>query len=327
MSSWTDNSPVGNPAGRTAVGITTLVMAGSLLVFLHRDIGARLLLRLRILMAAALLIALANIEHPFDWRLAYFAGAFTLLAFFHHWRHMRRIRRGSPEWHSYDTGRSLIFSAAPFLPRSVAQVLLEPVLCGALGLWLAQRSNATFYIGWWIVFASIALFGLENKIRIARREGLLDLGDTVVESVDFARRTENFTKRPQQTAGTRRGHKSWQAWFDGFLLSARAAGDAKRAEREAEERKRRERDEAEARRRQREEDAKYAWSDPTTGRMTPEQALEILELKSGATAADIRAAYNRLMQKVHPDAGGSTFFAKSLNLARDTLLKPQRRAR
>jgi len=129
MSSWTDNSPVGNPAGRTAVGITTLVMAGSLLVFLHRDIGARLLLRLRILMAAALLIALANIEHPFDWRLAYFAGAFTLLAFFHHWRHMRRIRRGSPEWHSYDTGRSLIFSAAPFLPRSVAQVLLEPVLC------------------------------------------------------------------------------------------------------------------------------------------------------------------------------------------------------
>ena len=60
--------------------------------------------------------------------------------------------------------------------------------------------------------------------------------------------------------------------------------------------------------------------------MTLEQALEILELKPGATAADIRAAYNRLMQRVHPDAGGSTFFAKQLNLARDTLLKPQRKS-
>jgi DnaJ-class molecular chaperone len=59
--------------------------------------------------------------------------------------------------------------------------------------------------------------------------------------------------------------------------------------------------------------------------MTPEQALEILELKAGATEQEIRSAYNRLMQKVHPDAGGSTFFAKQLNLARDTLLKPQRR--
>jgi DnaJ-class molecular chaperone len=60
--------------------------------------------------------------------------------------------------------------------------------------------------------------------------------------------------------------------------------------------------------------------------MTPEQALEILELKASATEQDIRAAYNRLMQKVHRDTGGSTFFAKQLNLARDTLLKPQRRS-
>jgi DnaJ-class molecular chaperone len=60
--------------------------------------------------------------------------------------------------------------------------------------------------------------------------------------------------------------------------------------------------------------------------MTPEQALEILELKAGATEQEIHAAYNRLMQKVHPDTGGSRFFSKQLNLARDTLLKPQRKS-
>jgi type IV secretion system protein VirD4 len=54
--------------------------------------------------------------------------------------------------------------------------------------------------------------------------------------------------------------------------------------------------------------------------MTVALALEILELKDGATDQEIRAAYNRLMQKVHPDVGGSTFFAKQLNAARDMLL-------
>jgi len=106
-----------------------------------------------------------------------------------------------------------------------------------------------------------------------------------------------------------------------------AAGQSKRAQREADERQQ---EEAKARasqqqdRQKTDEDEQNAWRDPTAGRMTQEQALEILELKPGATAADTRAAYNRLMQKVHPDTGGSTFFAKQLNLARDTLLRPQR---
>jgi TPR repeat protein len=56
------------------------------------------------------------------------------------------------------------------------------------------------------------------------------------------------------------------------------------------------------------------------GRMTRAAALEVFDLKEGATPADIRAAYLRLMQQVHPDRGGSTFFAKQLNEARDLLL-------
>jgi hypothetical protein len=54
--------------------------------------------------------------------------------------------------------------------------------------------------------------------------------------------------------------------------------------------------------------------------MTRAEALEILDLKEGATDADIDAAYKRLMMQVHPDRGGSTFFAKQLNEARKVML-------
>ena len=37
--------------------------------------------------------------------------------------------------------------------------------------------------------------------------------------------------------------------------------------------------------------------------MSDAQALEILGLEAGPTENEIRAAYNRLMQKVHPDGG------------------------
>jgi TPR repeat protein len=57
-----------------------------------------------------------------------------------------------------------------------------------------------------------------------------------------------------------------------------------------------------------------------SGRMTRTAALEVFDLKEGATAADIRSAYVRLMRQVHPDKGGSNFFAKQLNEARNLLL-------
>ena len=54
--------------------------------------------------------------------------------------------------------------------------------------------------------------------------------------------------------------------------------------------------------------------------MTVTEALEVLGLKIGATEQEIREAYNRLMKRVHPDVGGSEFFSKQLNAARDVLL-------
>ncbi|TIO07883.1 DnaJ domain-containing protein [Mesorhizobium sp.] len=59
---------------------------------------------------------------------------------------------------------------------------------------------------------------------------------------------------------------------------------------------------------------------PGSGSMTKEEAYKILGLEAGAAAADVRKAHRRLMQRLHPDIGGTSFLAARINEAKDVLL-------
>lgn len=59
---------------------------------------------------------------------------------------------------------------------------------------------------------------------------------------------------------------------------------------------------------------------PVDGRMSREEAYAVLGLEPGADREAILAAHRRLMQKLHPDRGGSTYLAAILNQAKDCLL-------
>jgi hypothetical protein len=54
-------------------------------------------------------------------------------------------------------------------------------------------------------------------------------------------------------------------------------------------------------------------------RMSRREALEVLGLSEGASRDDVLREYRRLMKRLHPDVGGSSYLATKLNEAREVL--------
>jgi len=53
--------------------------------------------------------------------------------------------------------------------------------------------------------------------------------------------------------------------------------------------------------------------------MSRHEALEMLGLDERATREDVQREYRRLIKRLHPDLGGSTYLTAKLNEARDVL--------
>jgi len=120
----------------------------------------------------------------------------------------------------------------------------------------------------------------------------------------------------QWHASEQQSHNRWLDEERDRQIDA-ADGECKRRQQEEPEQQH----EADERRCQRVQDEQEPQRDTASDEMSIAQACELIGINAGATEQEIRAAYNRLMKRVHPDVGGSAYFSKELNAARDVLLK------
>ena len=68
------------------------------------------------------------------------------------------------------------------------------------------------------------------------------------------------------------------------------------------------------------EESSYNAPRPDFSELTQMEALEILGLDQDATENEVLKAHRRLIQRLHPDRGGSDYLAAKINAAKDKLM-------
>jgi hypothetical protein len=65
-------------------------------------------------------------------------------------------------------------------------------------------------------------------------------------------------------------------------------------------------------------------SSASSGKMSENEAYQILGLQPGASVDDVAKSHRRLMKRLHPDQGGTTYLAARINEAKEVLTRRHR---
>jgi hypothetical protein len=208
-----------------------------------------------------------------------------------------------------------VFARADAAKMADALRLILPVLLAASGILLTVLGRIA--IGSTLIMAAIGLYGAlqrrkavrkkrgqRSTVRTAAVEMELDHDSGALEGIVLAGSMEGRTLHDlskeellllcEEFSSDQESLQLLEAYLDSRFPGWREDGDTGAGARE-----------------------RHAAS---SGSMTKQEAYQILGLEEGASAAAIREAHRRLMQRVHPDLGGSSFLAARINQAKDLLL-------